>query len=329
MAVRRAGVAALLIGAVVVALPAGVAWAGGAEPRTGTTSATTAATSTAATSTAATLSSTDEVGQLYGTVRDDTGAPIAGATVAALGCAPACPPVAITNASGRYVIFGVPAAPRLGVVAWRGSDLLRQWFPLADSPAQARRFALAPGEARGPLDFALTRGAYVEVEVRGTRRDEPLRAVVHLIGPGDTHHQYIAHEPIALLADDPAAGGPAAPVRLRMGPVPPGAYAVRVTRGLPDPGKLPDRWVTRTPAAPPPTVQLTPGQESVTSAPLGGTDDGDTGGAGAPAPATGGWPGLASGFLAAGGWQAMLDGARPAEEGTRLRLIPPRGTVGS
>ena len=324
MPVRRAGVAALVIGAVVGALPAGVAWAGGAEPRTGTTSATTAATSTAAA-----LSSTDEVGQLYGTVRDDAGTPIAGASVAVLGCAPACPQVATTNASGRYVIFGVPAAPRLGVVAWRGSDLLRQWFPLADSPAQAGRFALAPGEARGPLDFALTRGAYVEVEVRGTRRDEPLRAVVHLIGPRDTHHQYIAHEPVALLADDPAAGGPAAPVRLRMGPVPPGAYAVRVSRGLPDPGKLPDRWVTRTPAAPRPTVQLTAGQESVTSAPLVGTEGGDTSGAGAPATDPGGWPGLASGFLSAGGWRALLDGAETSDEGTRLRLIPPRGTLGS
>ena len=84
--------------------------------------------------------------QISGTVRDDRGDPVAGATIKVVGCLPHCPLIATSDASGAYRIVGVTPGSRLGVVAWKDDQLVRQWYPGRDNASRATDIALGAGD---------------------------------------------------------------------------------------------------------------------------------------------------------------------------------------
>lgn len=256
--------------------------------------------------------------EIRGTVRDDTGAPVAGAQIKLVGCVPNCPLLVTSDESGAYRMRGVAPGTRLGVVAWKGDQLLKQWYPRRGNASQASDISLVAGEVLEDIDFALTRGAFMTVGVRSADADEPLTgAIVQLISSTDPFERYFA-----LRSTD-------GPGRMRLGPVPPGSYVVRVTPGASNPDYLPvirllDAW-----AVPRGVIDLAaeddlelvaelppiadPGPDSRTrEAPTGSTESQPPGTSGCrrasdvnPWPTArscqGGreaWPGLARGFLA-------------------------------
>ena len=236
--------------------------------------------------------------EITGTVLDDAGVPVAGSDVRLLGCLPACPPHATSDATGRYRLRAVAPGHHLGVAAVPGEELLGPWYPSRENAARVTDLTVEEGEVLDSVDLTLPRSAFVSLAVRGADGTEPLRAIVRLTTLGRTYSQYFAGRPDA----EPAAG-PGTPVQLRVGPVPPGEYSVTITVGVADPGYLPSRWVTDSGIPATPTIRLVAGEETrsiVSLAPAGGAPDLDV----APSDPTtpGGWPGLAQGFLSPTGW---------------------------
>lgn len=259
--------------------------------------------------------------EIRGTVRDDTGAPVAGALIKLVGCLPNCPLIATSSESGAYRLLDVSPGTRLGVVAWKGDELLRQWYPGRDNAARATDIALAAGEVLDEVDFALTRGAFVTVGVFGVDSGAPLpTAIVQLTSSDDPFERYFAQR---------TSDGPG---RMRVGPVPPGTYMLSVTPGAANPGYLPVVRLVDTEAAPQGILELGPeddldlvaalpragmGAGAVAAAPQESHAESTTGRAGADASGCRGdaegrpwpgcapaapdrWPGLAQGFLAPG-----------------------------
>jgi len=258
--------------------------------------------------------------EIRGTLRDDTGAPAAGALIKVVGCLPNCPLMVTSDDSGAYRMVGVAPGSRLGVVAWKGDRLLKQWYPGRDNASQANDIAVEAGQVLDGIDFELTRGAFMTVGVRAADSDEPLTgAIVQLISSTDPFERYFA------LKSTDGAG------RMRLGPVPPGSYIVSVTPGASNPGYLPLVRLVDPVAAPRGILELSPEDDlnlvaalpraanvaadgprqaasgSTTSGGGGGGDASggrcDAGGrswpghGGSPA-SPDGWPGLAQGFLA-------------------------------
>ena len=269
---------------------------------------------------------------ITGTVRDDAGTPVAGADVRLMGCLPACPPHATTDALGRYRLVDVAPGTRLTVVAQPAWGLLGPWYPSREVTARVTDLQVGEGDVLDSVDLALTRPAFVSLDVRGADLAEPLRAIVQLTTTGRTYSQYFAGRAISVpgspsgsgdVADPAAAPLRADSIRLNVGPVPPGEYSVGIRLGVADAGYLPTRWVTDSGTPSTPTIRLAPGQEnrSVVSLAPGGDVTGADVVPSEPDP-PGGWPGLAQGFLAPTGWTDPLEVTVP-----RLTLIPPRGTL--
>lgn len=231
--------------------------------------------------------------EIRGRVLDDSGAPVARASVRAVGCSPTCMSEAISDSSGAYRLVGVAPGTGLRIEAVPGQGLLSRWFPAGDTAAPTTTLTAEAGDVIDDVDIVLIRAAHLTVHVLGTRRAEPLRAIVWLRTTGRTYGQYFAHRP------GDGSGLPSEPVRLRVGPVPPGEYAVSISPGAQNPGHLPARWVTSSADAPTGgTIQIAPGQDAeaiVQLATAGGTPDA------VPADATrdraNTWPGLDGGFL--------------------------------
>ncbi len=173
--------------------------------------------------------------EVRGTVRDDTGAPAGGATVKLVGCVPNCPLIVTADDSGAYRMVGVPPGSRLAVVAWKGTQLLKQWYPGRDNASQASDLTLGAGEVLDGIDFALTRGAFMTVDVRAADSSEPLTgAIVQLISSTDPFEHYFALQ-----------------VDRRSGTDAPGTRATRLLHRQGDTGRLEPRAPPGQPAAGP------------------------------------------------------------------------------
>jgi hypothetical protein len=269
--------------------------------------------------------------EIRGRVTDDSGAPLAGTEVRLKGCSPTCPAPATTDATGAYRLVGVPPGTGFRVVAIPGQGLLGPSFPSSglSTPIDAPR--VEAGDVIDSVDIALTRAAFLTLEVQGLSGDLPVPAVLQLITGGRIYNQYVAIGADSDLRDR----APGDPVRVRVGPVPPGQYALRIRPGAVTIGQLPTRWVSTARDDATPTIELAAGVETdvvvrlgagadaarwpadaaaswpaaALDDPGGGADqdaapqEGATQGAGSGAAPSGGWPGLRQGFLAPQGWR--------------------------
>jgi hypothetical protein len=129
---------------------------------------------------------------ISGTVRDDAGAPVVGADVRLVGCLPGCPRHATSDALGRYRLEGVAPGSGLAVVAQPAWGLLGPWYPSREATARVADLDVREGDDLGSVDLALTRPAFVTLDVVGTGRAEPLPAIVRLTTTGRTYSQYFA-----------------------------------------------------------------------------------------------------------------------------------------
>jgi hypothetical protein len=266
---------------------------------------------------------------ISGTVRDDAGSPVEGASVRVVGCMPNCPLIVSSDSSGAYRVTGVWPGSRLGVVAWKGDELVRQWYPGRDNASMATDIAVDPGDELDGIDFELRRAAFLTVTVSAQDSGDPLPGAIVLLV--STTNSFARH--FALRTGD-------RPGSMRVGPVTPGAYTLNVLPGSTNPdytalggGMDPDTASAQVitlrpeddvevevalPPAPGSAVEsgavgsgtASPaGEPSGTSNP-GGSGDGagcrgtgvqpSTPGARAEPPLAG-WPGLAAGFLAPAG----------------------------
>lgn len=261
---------------------------------------------------------------ISGTVRDDRGALVAGALVKVVGCMPNCPLIVSSDSSGEYRIMGVAPGLRLGVVAWKGEQLARQWFPGRDNASLATDIALDAGEQLDNVDFALRRSAFLTVQVTGADSGEPLPgAIVVLISSTNFFQRHYALR---------TQGGPG---RMRLGPVTPGDYTLSVLPGRSNPSYGPIEDAVDRTIAPRGIISLGPEDDlefalalprvAGSAAPddATGRDESSLSGTArqsagcrsaedaAPPPSAGaegpesGWPGLDEGFLAASGEVAM------------------------
>jgi hypothetical protein len=270
--------------------------------------------------------------EIRGRVTDDSGAPLVGTEVRLRGCAPTCPAPATTDATGAYRLVGVPPGTGLRVVAVPGQGLLGPSFPNSGLSTPIDQPRVDAGDVIDSVDITLTRAAFLTIEVQGLQGDLPVPAVLQLITGGRIYNQYVA---IGADSDLPDRA-PGDPVRVRVGPVPPGGYALRIRPGAVTIGQLPTRWLSTAGDDAPPTVfDLAAGVETEVVVRLGAGDEAagwpadaaarwragaldDPGGGteqvGAAAdgptgpPPTGGWPGLRQGFLAPHDWSAPFVG---------------------
>ncbi len=159
------------------------------------------------------------------------------------GCRPACPRPAVADDSGAYRITAIPPGSALRVVAWEGvvgarvqrlvdpasrpaTGLLPQWYSGKDSERDATLLDLHAGDVRS-VDFQLIRGAFVTLKVLGSEAEEPLSGTIAQLKPvDDPYERHFAQR----LREDPT--------RMRIGPVPPGEYTLRVIPGTVNPGYL-------------------------------------------------------------------------------------------
>ena len=259
--------------------------------------------------------------EIRGTVRDDAGAPVEGALIKVVGCMPNCPLIVSSDESGAYRIVGVSPGSRLGVVAWKGDQLVRQWYPGRANASRANDIALEPGDTIDNVDFALSRAAFMTVPVTGADTGDPLPgAIVLLVSSTDSFERHYALR---------SKEGPA---RMRLGPLHPGSYRLSVMPGASNPGYTAVDRATKPGIAPEGIIELGPEDDvefevelppvdgsgpAATAARVDGTVGGGSadggggrttgcrsapGNTGAPDAGTGGaptvWPGLAQGFLA-------------------------------
>ncbi|MCU0262220.1 MAG: carboxypeptidase-like regulatory domain-containing protein [Candidatus Nanopelagicales bacterium] len=162
---------------------------------------------------------------IRGTVRDDAGTPVEGASVRIVGCMPNCPLIVTSDSSGAYRVTGVWPGPRLGVVAWKGDQLVRQWYPGRDNASLATDIAVDVGDELDGIDFALRRAAFLTVTVSAADSGAPLPgAIVLLVSTSDSFSRHFALR----------TGG--RPGSMRLGPVTPGTYTLNVLPGSSNPG---------------------------------------------------------------------------------------------
>jgi hypothetical protein len=170
------------------------------------------------------------------------------------------------------------------VVAWKGDELVRQWYPGRDNASMATDIAVDSGDELDGIDFALRRSAFLTVTVSAQDTGDPLPGAIVLLV--STTNSFARH--FALRTGD-------RPGSMRVGPVTPGAYALNVLPGStnPDYSALGGGMDLDTASAQ--VITLRPEDDVEVEVALPSTT-------GSPAePVVTGWPGLATGFLAPAG----------------------------
>ena len=190
-------------------------------------------------------------------------------SIKVVGCLPNCPLIVSSDASGAYRIVGVSPGSRLGVVAWKGDQLVRQWYPGRDNASLANDIALEPGDEIDNVDFALSRAAFMTVPVTGADSGEPLPgAIVLLVSSTDSFERHYALR---------STEGPG---RMRLGPVHPGSYTLSVMPGASNPGYTAVERATSPGIAPQGIIELGPTDDvefAVELPPVAGSQGPDAG----------------------------------------------------
>jgi hypothetical protein len=267
-----------------------------------------------------------EGAELSGTVRDDRGEPVPGASVTLLGCPGLCPLRAETDPSGTYRIPAIP--PGRGMLLHASSDsrgYVAQWYR-RPGESQEARLELVGGQELSGLDLVLTRGAFLTATIVDDRTGNPLTGISAelvseanpLLGylPGSRDELIARAATDFLLPDDPedSAAEEYVQATFTIGPAPPGTYRLVVYPGHSNRAYLPVAWgqsqgIDRTGV-----VRLEPGERvtavvrlvrrspasAADGAPAAPTRPGSgpgAAGAGSALGNQGGWPGLFAGFL--------------------------------
>ncbi|MGB7983362.1 MAG: carboxypeptidase-like regulatory domain-containing protein [Candidatus Nanopelagicales bacterium] len=188
-----------------------------------------------------------EGGQIEGTVRDETGSPVPGAIVTVIGCPDQCPLSTVVDRDGDFRLHAVPTGPGLRVFAAAGptgqaAGLLDGWYPEPDGIG-AGSFDLVTGQVQTGIDVPLITGAVLTGAVLDAGSGEPLAGVaVELVDPDNPLRSYTSRA-------EGAHG-------VRVGPVPPGRYAVVVVPGAGNRAYLPATWAASSGLAPDATITL-------------------------------------------------------------------------
>ena len=226
------------------------------------------------------------VGEVSGTVRDDRGRPVAGASVGLENCQYGCPPDVTTDDTGAYRVRGIAPSARMILHAWM-PGMIDQWFDRADDWISATAITLGPGEVRSGVDFVLVGGGVLVGRVLAGDTGRPLPGVpAFLQAEWDTSRRYFAYYP----EDDPDG--------FRIGPVLPGTYRLVVLPNSSQSQYRPARWMAATGIAMSGIIRFEPWQESqvvVTLSHLRSVPSCSD---------TAGWPGLSRGVLGHDAWPA-------------------------
>lgn len=276
-----------------------------------------------------------EGAELTGTVRDDTGAPVPGATVSVLGCPGLCQSVARTDDEGlfRFAALVPGRGMRLRAEA-EEAGYVSPWY--LDQAAGEAPIDLVAGQRLSGVDLVLTRGAYVGVRVVDERTGSPVPGVsADLRSVGEPMLTFPSHarprdaagaggrepgleEPspggvlgiLPTVAPDPAGAVPSDAAgeetgepdhdALEIGPVPPGEYQLLLYPGPRNAAYLPVVWGSVDAVGLDGRIRLGPGQRVAATVGLvrGAGSPGQPGAQGPSCPSTTvGWPGLWAGFL--------------------------------
>lgn len=216
--------------------------------------------------------------EVRGTVRDTSGAAVAGATVEVQGCGYACPLVTQSQDDGSYRVTGIPPSTRIMVMATRGEDSLAQWYDGVPDTIGARTLDLRAGEVADRIDFALAPAAFLSGRVLDDAGSGALPGVTVILDSlGDSYDSHFA----TYTREDPT--------RFLLGPVPAGSYRLVVYPGAGNADFVPARWVATSGIAPTGEISLAPGERAEVEVHLAASRAAQV--------PPGGWPGLARGFL--------------------------------
>lgn len=173
-------------------------------------------------------------GEVSGTVRDDQGRPVPGATVRFENCQYGCPREVTTDGSGAYRVGGIAPSARMIVHAWT-PGMVDQWYDGASDWFAATPIDLGPGEARSGVDFVLLGGGVLIGQVVAGDTGRALIGVpAYLQALSDPSRRYFAH-----FSDYDLD-------RYQIGPVPPGSYRLVLLPNSSQSQYWPARWQAAT-----------------------------------------------------------------------------------
>jgi hypothetical protein len=306
-----------------------------------------------------------EGGEVTGTVRDDTGRPVAGARVTLTRCPGLCPLVASTDERGDFRIGSIPAGRGLMVhVSAADQGLLEEWYRRPGDRREAR-LDLAPGGSRAGLDVVLSRGAFLSASIVDADSGAAVPGVsAELQSSSDPLLGYLPGTRDRLLVrggspmlsstgagEDPErdprdaepgpdprpgangqrgrAGPGAAAGGFVIGPVPPGEYRLVLYPGYDNRRYVPVVWGSPTGIDRTGVIRLRAGEQAQVVVPLVPAR-GDRGADGCASDPTGRWPSGCRGDqrAAAGGSTAAPDPAAPAWPGLPAGFLQPAAPWG-
>ncbi|HEX6888383.1 MAG TPA: carboxypeptidase regulatory-like domain-containing protein [Candidatus Nanopelagicales bacterium] len=200
-----------------------------------------------------------EGGSIAGTIRDDAGEPVAGASVTLVGCPGQCPMFTTTGPDGRYVLRAVPTGTGFLLRASaEEADLLERWYQGPAGSLEGRIDVLA-GQPLDDVDMVLTRGAWLAVRVTDAQTGGPIDGMSAelqsltrpLLGylPGVRDRLIVWAGGAAGPAPGAASGATCPPGSASsgdgifvIGPVPPDDYRLTLFPGPRNEGYLPATW---------------------------------------------------------------------------------------